>query len=495
VVHDDQNGGEWQGEIGYEGWARAVEADSVTHSIIWMQRIAYVVRGTLGGTLSGGSATLTVGSYSDGVDPGATVTVYDPDSHWPNSVSTGKAVALYNYEQSRYEVIHAEQSEWIATAVALQDFTPADSVVSISISVYKTHQPYMPDPATPTTAVNTFGLTGFSGDLLHVQKSKATGLWEILVPDARNGSSGSSVPLVRFRLTENLQIGGNAAGVLLSFPGYGAAGTIRVFDRPYSATALSPGGTRGMWSGIAFQEGWARKREAQEFSLGPPEYEIVWMEQFGRFIFGTLTEDMGATNPQEATATIDYMFGQGDAVTTEEITVHDDKELFPFALEGAGFFAVRNEYLDTDHPETPYYQLAVCQQTGLYGRAQLAEDMLGSESPTVETTQFQVWSPSLYNQQLPEGEPGSVENTFNLAGVAGDKVFLVGDFHDPEDVTWHIVQVEHKDQQFITQIRFNSVAPNEDCIQYKKREGVGMFYEEESDWINVICGEECEDAE
>jgi len=492
TVYDDQTGGEWQGAIGYEGWARQVEDESTRHSIVWMQRIAYMVRGTIGGSLSGGSATLTVASYSDGVNPGATVTVHDPNGRWPLSVSGGLAQALYNFEADRYEVVQCEQSEWIAEALATQNYGPTTSTVTISSVTFKTQQEYMPDPTTPTTARNRYGLTGSSGDIILIHRSKATGEWEIVTGGSGGGTSSSSSQVHRFRLTANLQIGSSATAKRLTFNGaaYVETENIVILDRPYPVTAGTPGTTRGMWSGIASMEGFARKREVNEFG-GNDEYEIIWMEAFGRFIHGTLTENMGATTAQQATATIDYLWGQGDAVTTATIQVHDDDDRWHFALAGAKFTAIRNEYLDTGNPQTPYYTLVCCQQNVLYGKAQLVDAAMCPADTQVEITQFKGWTPSLFNQQLPEGQPLTANNPYGCAAQNGDALYIVGDFSDPNAVVWNIIQAQHYNLLMVTQIRRNDTTR---CIEYKDASVAVMLCEPESDWKTLICGRVCQNA-
>lgn len=486
TVYDDQLGGEWQGEIGYEGWARQVEDGSVRHSIVWMQRIAYHIWGTLAGTITPGGVGGTVAFYSDGVDPGSPVTVYDRNERFPYSSSGCQYQAVYDYEAGRYEVIVCQQNEWIATATATQDFWPDTATVGISTVTFKTHEEYTVNPATPTVAYNTFGLSGLAGDLLHIQRSNASGNWEIITGDSVG--EASAIVLHRFRLTANLQMGSNAPAQRLAFNGiaYTAIQTIRLFDAPYPITPDAPGTTRGMWSGIASMEGWARKREVQMDVGGPPEYEIVWMEQYARFIHFTLTENMGATTAQEAAANVDYAWGQGDTPGATLI-VHDDQDMWRWALTNAKGTAIRNEYLATNTPQTPYYSIVAIQQQMLYGEAILQETMCPGDDPaeTYNVDEVKVWSPSIFNQ-VPVIT--TVKNPLRRAAKNGEKVFIVGQYEGTM-VTWNVVAVRAQWGRLITKLRRND---ERRCIEYKYREDCAIeSCKDESDWTELICGEVC----
>ena len=490
TVYDDQNGGEWQGAIGYEGWARAVEDGATRHSIVWMQRIAYHIWGTLtGGPVTPSGVAGSVSAYSDGVNPGSSITVYDRHGRFPDSAAGSEYQALYDFEASRYEVVVCQQTEWVATATATEDYWPAKATVGITSVLFKTPEEYTVNPATPTVAYNTFGLSGLAGDLLHLQRSQESGNWEIITGTSVGLATASQ--LHRIRLTANLQIGANALGRRLTFDGaaYNEAEIIRIFDEPYHTTPATPGQQRGMWSGIASMEGFARKREVPMDSGGPPEYEIVWMEQYARFIHFTLTEDMGATTAQEATASVDYAWGQGDSPGATLI-VHDDQDMWPWALSGAKGTAIRNEYLDTETPGTPYYSIVSIQQQMLYGEAILQETMCPDDDPTetYNVTEVKVWSPTIFNQAP---VITTVKNPLRRAAKNGEKVFIVGQYEDT-DITWNVVAVRAQYGTLITDLRRND---EKKCIEYKYRTKCAIeSCTDESEWTELICGEVCRNS-
>lgn len=164
-------------------------------------------------------------------------------------------------------------------------------------------------------------------------------------------TNGTTSRPVRFRLTEDLDTGSNAAAVLLSFNGtYGPGDTIQVFD----FYALSPDGSggRGMWQAATGAEGWAVRRE-EPLVTGRAEFDIVWMEQYAGAIEFTLTS---AFTAGVASATVTASWDQGIA-PGETINVHDDQDLFADAISGDKGKALRSEYAAPTTPETPYYKV------------------------------------------------------------------------------------------------------------------------------------------
>jgi hypothetical protein len=68
----------------------------------------------LDANLASGSATATVLDYSDGVDPGPTLTVYDPRGLFVRGLTDAKGVAFYDARDGRWEVIECQsKAGWI----------------------------------------------------------------------------------------------------------------------------------------------------------------------------------------------------------------------------------------------------------------------------------------------------------------------------------------------------------------------------------------------
>lgn len=95
--------GKFRGVSGYKGTAFlwVDDAASCNYSIIHLEHKALWVAGTTG-SLSGGSATLTVSDYWHGNDPGASVTVVTEVS-WHNATTAGtEIIAAYDLENDWY---------------------------------------------------------------------------------------------------------------------------------------------------------------------------------------------------------------------------------------------------------------------------------------------------------------------------------------------------------------------------------------------------------
>ena len=498
TVYDDQNGGEWQGEIGYEGWARQFEDGNTRHSVVWMQRIAYHIWGLLtGGPVTAAGVAASVTAYSDGVNPGSPVTVFDRHGRFPDSAVGCEYQALYDFEASRYEVVVCQQTEWIATATATEDYWPEKATVGITSVLFKTHEEYTVDPTAPDTAYNTFGLSGLSGDLLHLQRSKASGNWEIITSTSVGLATASQ--LHRFRLTANLQIGANALAQRLSFNGaaYTEIGEIRVFDW-WGLTPFGAGGRVGLlvhghWAGIVGMEGWARKREVPMDAGGPPEYEIVWMEQHARFIRVTLLENMGQTFPRQAAATVEDAWGQG-CFPSAGVNVHDDATAFPLARTGAKGYAIRNEYEDILNPQIPYYTLVVCQQQAIYADATLNATLCPDDEGAVIGSAA-ARSPSIFNQ-APDPGITTARNTYGHAGRNGNKVLLLWFQRQGEEILagetadgyWVVIDSKKSKADIVTNVTYDlsrhcivkDVLPDcaiESCGSDIQRDDVLCFFE------------------
>lgn len=220
--------------------------------------------------------------------------------------------------------------------------------------------------------------------------------------------------IARFKLTANLNTGSSAAAVIRTFNGaaYADGAAIKVYDW----WSISQGG-RGMWQAVTNMEGWAVRREVNaDTSPGaPPEYDIIWMEQYAFAIEATLDADISAG---AASATVTASWEQG-VEPGSTVTVHDDSGIFPRAKAGAKCVAIRSEYADPNTPGSPYYKLVECQQIALTARAVLGEEMCSAGEYAISS--FTVTSHSPYNQNI---NPATAFNDFNHHGDAGDNVWL-----------------------------------------------------------------------
>lgn len=479
TVHDVDPSEPWRGLVDYEGFAHQREGDSTDYNIIILERIARRIRGTLEGDLSGGSASAVVTEFDDGKDPGTPVTVHDANVHWPQALSGATYEAVYNVKLARYELVNAQVTEWSATAQAAQNFGPGDVTVAIQNVTFKTYPDQDHDPPTPTTAQNFLGLMGLAGDPLHLQRRYPDGAWEIINCPSPGGSSGT--PVIYFQTTLPLHIGGSCSAVRLERQGgtFAQTDSVQVFD------SYAYAGGRGMWSGPAGLKGMARQREDD-----PTHYDIIWMELHARFVICVLTENMGATTSQEATATVLYAFGQG-VTPGSTITVHDEQNKFKYALTGASCYAIRNEYLGTDTPSTPYYTIYNCDQMAMHGGAQLSEDLCGGDSASV--TQFTGWTIFPHGQTPPQGSVSSVPNPFGLAGRESDPVFLA--FRDKsggsggKDFEYVLVQSKHAKIETVVEVGYR-----EGCWDRTKQEIVAMVCADPQDPEPYVCIVDCPPA-
>lgn len=287
---------------------------------------------------------------------------------------------------------------------------------------------------------------------------------------------GDADRIARFKLTAALNTGSNTTAVIRTFDGttYNDGEAIKVFDW----WAISQTG-RGMWQGFTGMEGWAIRREKNaDLTPGaPPEYDIVWMEQYAFWVEGTLTSLFDEEGV--ATATVTASWHQG-VEPGSSITVHDDHDppMFPRAVAGSNFSAARSEYADPDNPDVPYYKVIQCQQIALTARAILAEVMCGSGEFAI--TSFTVTSHSPYNMDI---SPGTAFNDFAHKGEAGDTIWLQW---DDTLFDYVITNVTKKNQTVVFDVRVFG-----DYIQTFETE-CAVEYCQPPSWVDKIPLEDCE---
>ena len=127
---DASDRGMWQAITGNEGMAvlrnrSATAPTSVPqYDIIWMEQYAFSAEATLGGNLSGGTATATVtDSWEQGLSPSSPLTVHDDRAAFPDAISGGKAmISRSEYEAPTapttpyYKVVHCTHPVMFQTA-------------------------------------------------------------------------------------------------------------------------------------------------------------------------------------------------------------------------------------------------------------------------------------------------------------------------------------------------------------------------------------------
>jgi hypothetical protein len=243
---------------------------------------------------------------------------------------------------------------------------------------------------------------------------------------------GAADTVKRFKLTANLSTGGGpVAAVIREFNGttYVDGSAIRIYDH-YSIA----GGGRGMWQAVTNMEGFCFKRET-ESSVGDPEYDIIWMEQYARYIEGTLDENMNYVSAGITLGTVSRSW-DGVAPPTP-VQVYDTDGKFPRALAGAKFTAVRDEQTDTAAPTTPRYRLIECQQMSKHAYAILSEPM--TTTGDFDISDFLITDFSPFNQ-TPAVAPTTANNLHGLQGETNDQVTLEWD--EPLG-KWVIQQVDY----------------------------------------------------
>lgn len=176
---------------------------------------------------------------------------------------------------------------------------------------------------------------------------------------------------IRFELTEALALGDEAEAEQLLWNGsayvkQGTTFTVRDF------TARGWKGEVGYW-------GWCIKKTDRDTVEGQDEYDIIWMEMQARFVEFTLTEDMGETESEHASATVVTHRYWHTRQPEGTITVVDAAGLFTRALSGASGVAVYDERRDE-------YVIVECETKAGWIFGTLTEDMGESTSGEASAT-------------------------------------------------------------------------------------------------------------
>ena len=238
-----------------------------------------------------------------------------------------------------------------------------------------------------------------------------------------------------------------------------------------------------MWQAVANMEGWAFLRESQDAVSGPepePQYDIIWMEQYARFVHFTLTQDMGAGSSQSASANVNASWDQG-VEPPSTITVHDLTDQFKDAVEGCQGIAVRSEYADPNNPDEPYYVVVHCQRAACRAHATLTNNMCGG-SPSVDQWEIEPHGDFTY-----EIDPGTLQNSAKHFGESGDYVVFER-ITNEQPFTWELRDVLLKEQDLITALQWDEY---QKCLEYKYRRSAIEACEPESEWTELLCFDEC----
>ena len=110
TVRDYTSPGAWRGELGQQGWATTV-GDRADYEIVWMERLAERIEGTLNndmGYLTSGVGSVSVSSFFRGLDPGSTVDVYDTQGRYGAALAGAKTQATWNDRLNHYEITSCE---------------------------------------------------------------------------------------------------------------------------------------------------------------------------------------------------------------------------------------------------------------------------------------------------------------------------------------------------------------------------------------------------
>lgn len=194
--------GMWNGYSGYRGWAKyretpytytdpgedeedpeddeEVERDA--YEIIWMERIAQKIRFTTTSRWETGQMTATVTWYDhQGKNPGSSVTVFDPDTIFPDTPAGAKGIAYYNNKHKRYEAHYTQGIAIFASATVTADVCPGGSIPISDLSYASTGRFVLPPTTPPSTASGLIAaLAGDSVKLRRVSNDSDNPSWEVV---------------------------------------------------------------------------------------------------------------------------------------------------------------------------------------------------------------------------------------------------------------------------------------------------------------------------
>lgn len=270
----------------------------------------------------------------------------------------------------------------------------------------------------------------------------------------KGGEEQEDDKLVRFRLLQNLPTGGSAAAIKRVWNGFAYAnqGTNIVVVDWYGVS----GGGRGMWQGVVGMEGWAKLRENQT-SI----YDIIWMEQYARFIIFELLDDLYDDNGDLN----EPVFGQvleswGQGVAPPSVVQLNAGALMHLdCKQGARGIAVRDEYINTAGPDpaaNDNYRIVTCTRVVLWGRGILTSNMCGDD-PEVDT--FLPEQSGDYLDPVTDAEV-SLQNPQKHYGRSGDMVLFrrEGVFREGGKWPFEVYSVTKHEYEHTIKVYFDNTA-------------------------------------
>jgi hypothetical protein len=303
--------------------------------------------------------------------------------------------------------------------------------------------------------------------------------WQLL------SSTGDSI--VRFRLTADLDLGGNAEARILTWNSATnvydvSADIIMVYD--WFNTIPTPVRT-GMFRGEITYEGWCVFREAldPEVTNDRDKYDIVWMENKADWITFELRAKI--TNQDEPTLALysvtigsaSHSFSRGrdpNPNGQDFIFVYDVTGTFLHAPVGAIGFAKYNDRND-------HYEVVRCQMPMIRGMGTLVQDLCADDAV------FNWEQGVLHGEHMltPDPVPSTAVNPCLHRGQSGDIVLIEYDGLTDE---WRVYDVTKKVRSFVTNVSWLS---DTGCIAQTKQSIAVEFCEEDVSSDIVVCFAEC----
>lgn len=162
--------GMFAAQVGATGYAKRRDGSATDYNIIWMAQKAFGVEFTLTEDLDGGAAEATVtAAWHQGIEPGATITVYDDQSRFTDSIAGCKGVAwrseyLGTVAAPWYKVVSCQRAAIAATAVL--DSNMCGDAPAFSGWAIEPHGDEVVDPGAPAAIGNELGHGGKAGDII-----------------------------------------------------------------------------------------------------------------------------------------------------------------------------------------------------------------------------------------------------------------------------------------------------------------------------------------
>lgn len=291
---------------------------------------------------------------------------------------------------------------------------------------------------------------------------------------------GVADSLIRFELTEALDLGGSALAVLLEWDGTEWVATeneIKVWDDMFDP---------GMFAGEEGYRGFAISRppveeeteEEEEEEELPPDYDIVQMEQIAAWIHFKSLGAFGYGGPAtQFDATVIAYDHQGkDPGSTVSVHRKDDDTLQWIDMIGDCYGQAFYDY-----SEKKYY-IASVERLAFRATATLTANMCGS-SASITSFTVRKWG---QHTKAPTTTPTSVSNPWGHVAKSGDQVLL--ERTDTAGSSWEVVNVKKHSIEVQVDTRINAF----DLEKKLKTIVVERCESDVPDWTLVQEGAICE---